>query len=893
MTWYNLYIFGDSQGGINAMQQASMYGAFNDYDTNSWPYGSTGYPSAADSRDATLPASPCDPLAPPMASGCEEWDKNHDGLPDTYYEASAGGRLEQSLIEAITDILKNASSGTAVSVLATTGEGEGAVYQAYFYPEKLENFVARKWVGYLHSIFVDKYGNLREDTNGNDAVDMNIDLILEMSYDATLGTRVNKFIDADGDGEKDSASPSAVTDLEGITPVWQGGEMLWSRDPDTRTIYTTTDGYTDLEFTTTIPANVTELEPYLRAADSTEAANIINWVRGDDLPAVVDAGHPNGYRERSLTINSQTHVWKLGDIIYSTPTTVGRPMENFDLLYHDTDFTNFRIAHKNRRRVVYVGANDGMLHAFNAGCYEEATHKFWPAPGLTGGCAPGGVPLGGELWAFIPRSLLPHLKWNTDPDYTHVYYVDAKPKVADAKIFNADATVHLGGWGTILIGSFRYGGKDISWSHTDSTSGITTDYNASPEYFALDITDPDNPRLLWTFSHPDMGLSMSYPALAKVGTKWYAIFGSGATDYDTQSNLTAFQDAGIFVIDLTSGINGVIDTWTLNDNYWIIQDASPSADAFLAEPVTVDVNLDSNADVIYVGENFQQGGGSWNTRMRRLTTDKGHQTDPGQWTLSTLADIDDIAGTNDKIKVITSAPSMALDNRYNFWVYFGTGRFQGSLDKNHVDSGAFYAIKDPCWEGDPSYCTGIPSLLNVTNAEVNSDLSSTGASGCSNPGSWVDLLQASYACDGWAMYFHNMTLGQDFTGAALAHQGERLVSNPIVIGGLVIFATYIPGVDECSYYGESNVYAVYYKTGTGYKEYVFKEQKESGDTTQDYERVKRLGEGMPSSISAQVTDSGSTKGYAQQSTGSILGVEALTPISMKSGILQWRNEKLR
>ncbi len=69
-----------------------------------------------------------------------------------------------------------------------------------------------------------------------------------------------------------------------------------------------------------------------------------------------------------------------------------------------------------------------------------------------------GVNIGDELWGFIPQELLPHLRWLADPSYTHVYYVDLKPKVTDVRIFPNDAD-HPGGWGTILIGGFRMGGS--------------------------------------------------------------------------------------------------------------------------------------------------------------------------------------------------------------------------------------------------------------------------------------------------------------------------------------------------------------------------------------------------------------------------------------------------
>jgi regulation of enolase protein 1 (concanavalin A-like superfamily) len=126
LIFYNVYTFGDAAAGVNAMQQASLYGAFDDYDNNSWPYNRTGYP--ASSKTATMPAAPCP--ASSTDGNCNEFDKNGDGLPDTFYLASDGDALEAALVEAITDILKHASSGTAVSVLATTGEGEGAIYQA-------------------------------------------------------------------------------------------------------------------------------------------------------------------------------------------------------------------------------------------------------------------------------------------------------------------------------------------------------------------------------------------------------------------------------------------------------------------------------------------------------------------------------------------------------------------------------------------------------------------------------------------------------------------------------------------------------------------------------------------------------------------------------------------
>jgi regulation of enolase protein 1 (concanavalin A-like superfamily) len=602
LTLYNIYTFSNTDAGRNSMQQVAMYGGFEDYDDNTWPYGKTAYP--ADSRNEYLPAAPC---MPGSADGpCKEWDKNEDGLPDTYYEASEGDKLETALIDAITDMLERASSGTSVSVLSTTGEGEGSVYQAYFFPErpKEENsFEDRKWLGYLHAFFVDKYGNLRENNSNPSSASLDDnDNIIMMDYSTDTGTEVYKC-SYDANWEVSCPATPAAGGLDSIVPIWNGGEKLWEAAPSSRKIYTTLNGYNFISSLNVDPTqgnfhdgsgNATILKPHLRAADDAEAANIINWTRGDDLTGITDSGHLEGYRKRDITIGSSTHVWKLGDIIFSTPTVVARPAENYDLLYGDTSYTSFRLTHNKRRQVVYVGANDGMLHAFNAGCFDSITHQYYPDVDSNGNCTSGSHTLGEELWTFIPRGILPHLKWNTLPEYTHVYHVDLKPKITDVKIFTSDST-HVNGWGTILIGGFRYGGKDISW-----TSG-GSNYSASPEYFALDITDPLNPNLLWTFSDPELGLSMSYPSVAKIGDEWYAIFGSGATNYNSGSDLLTFQNGNVFVLKISSGTNGIIKSWASGSNYWKL--STGNGTSFLANPITVDVDLDFNVDVLYIGEN--------------------------------------------------------------------------------------------------------------------------------------------------------------------------------------------------------------------------------------------------------------------------------------------------
>jgi len=820
----------------------------------------------------------------------EEYDKNGDGDPDNYFEAQEGYALENALTNALTGILSRVLSGTAVSVLTTTGEGEGAVYQAYFYPSMMEGLNEIKWLGYLQGLLIDGYGNLREDTNGNQRLDLGTDLIIRTWFnDAEKKVMVDRFrdadangffdcIDSDGDGRIDTNTCTNDQKVDSIsftdiTPLWEAGRLLFEKDPADRKIYTTEDGSTLLTNGFSV-SNASSLRPFLRAADNTEAENIIKWIRGDDLSGVTDSGHPDGYRSRTRTIDGKTAAWKLGDIIYSTPTSVARPNEKFYI--YDSSYAAFRNKYYNRRTVVYAGANDGMLHAFNGGFYDrqndagEDINKFCTGGDSNGDgiisdseCSSGTHQLGEELWSFIPRDLLPQLKWLTDPDYTHVYYVDLKPRIADVKIFDPSDEAHPGGWGTILIGGMRYGGKPICV--TDDFGSGTETRTFRSTYFALDITDPEKePTLLWTFTDDDLGFTSVYPAIVKVGTdKWFAVFGSGPT---TSVRCSRSTKGYVYILDLT-GRYGVVSDWKLSENYWK-KLPSGNNNAFMADAISVDVNNDQTSDVVYMGTAYEQGN-AWQGNMLRLVTQ--NSTDPGNWTLSTLYAPD---------KPVTASPSAALDENGNLWVFFGTGKFLDQSDKENTDRQAFYGIKDICkpWLPDNYSCTDTVNkvnLLDVSNAVVSVGGGTiTGVSGVSN---WTELLSEINSSDGWYV---------DFPLA-----GERNFVKPMVMGGLVAWATYLPDTNLCSPEGESNVYVVYYETGTAFRNHVFVEDKGTEKTTVDSR--KDLGRGAPSSIVGTITKRGTIKGFAQTSTGEIKEFELDAPIKPYNYIQRFKKGGIR
>ncbi|WP_421240435.1 pilus assembly protein [Aeromonas enteropelogenes] len=193
----------------------------------------------------------------------------------------------------------------------------------------------------------------------------------------------------------------------------------------------------------------------------------------------------------------------LGDIINSDPVYVGKRdygyssatgLTQTERESYQAFLSSTAIAH--RPPMLYVGANDGMLHGFR-------------------------VADGVEQLAYIPASLLGELPQLTKPDYNHRYYVDGTPRVGDA---------YLGSrWKTVLLGSTGAGGKAV---------------------FAIDVTAPNNftaDKMLWEFTHSEMGIALAAPTLVRVkaDNKWVALVANG---YNSSS-----QTARLFVLDLATG----------------------------------------------------------------------------------------------------------------------------------------------------------------------------------------------------------------------------------------------------------------------------------------------------------------------------------------------------
>jgi type IV pilus assembly protein PilY1 len=532
-----------------------------------------------------------------------------------------------------------------------------------------------------------------------------------------------------------------------------------------------------------------------------------------------------------------------------------------------------------------------MLHAFNAGVYrpgsdaatEDAEHgrytQDYPSYFTN---AYGRVPdRGEEIWGFIPRAILPHLRWLTDPNYTHVYYVDLKPKIADVRIFPDDST-HPNGWGTVLIGGLRLGGGlyEVDDFNQDGAPGDTEVFSSC--YFAFDITNPGAPEFLWEFADPDnLGFSSAYPTIARVGDRygsgdWYVVFGSGPTDFDGTSD----QQASIYVLDLLTG------------NLVRRFGANPGGDGFPANPVvesrafmagaaSMDINLDFQTNAIYIGESLQLPGvDTWHGGMYRIliaSPDTETYPDPNGWSASALA-------FTKNGQAIMSPPGLATDYQHTPWVYWGTGRFFSEDDKVALDTQSFYGVKDTTLAEGNSALGLLPNdLIDVTNGVVTYGEPSTvtGIPDVAAGSSWAEMLSEMRGTEsdptyGWML---------DVVDIAGYGSGERLLEKPSLYGGLAMFTSFRPNEDICGFGGEGRLYAMYYETGTPYSRDVFSLTNPAMGTP--LRRSVALGQGRPSSLAIHVGQEKGGKIYVQQSTGTIEELLMRTPFGQKSGNVVW------
>jgi len=415
------------------------------------------------------------------------------------------------------------------------------------------------------------------------------------------------------------------------------------------------------------------------------------------------------------------------------------------------------------------------------------------------------------------------------------------------------------------------------------TSGTSYYYSS---YFAIDITDPRQPRLLWDRWYDDLGLTINQPTVIKVHDTWYLAIGSGFDEYDG----TAAHKGRIYIVDLKTGAP-------------LKYFETAEALAYLNAPIALDKSLNYSVDAIYAGATYYSGT-AWRGKAYKvavpITTspyseglDVTYDTNPVNWKLSTIFE-------DSKFPPISASFTVSVDYKTDaVWVYFGTGRYIVEADKTNGDQNYILGIKDPFYNrrGTLEGATNTPACFhNYTGCSLSLDdlfwgdpykIKTDGTvevstGGISTINTYDKLLQEINKKDTQGVEVYQGW----YKKLTLATPSERVVNKPSVLGGISVFPTFTPNSSTCGFGGNSRIYAVYYQTGTAYRKAVLT----ALDNTSEIQYVMDLGYGLSSSfaVHAGKEQGGAVTIYGQQSTGVITEIEITPAISVKSGTQFWK-----
>ncbi len=636
-----------------------------------------------------------------------------------------------------------------------------------------------------------------------------------------------RFNSGDWSGQLLSRNISLTGTLS-ATPNWDAGEVIKTQDFDTgRTILTfsrdSNDGIAFRWSSISGLSDTTQKDLLNQDAGGTadgQGGDRVDFLRGKSV---------SGFRSRSTP---------LGDIVHSTPFYVGAPKAG----YLDTGYATFASAHASRAPIIYVGANDGMLHGFDAATGEEKI-------------------------AYVPGAVYPHLSDLTDPNYgntsgspaiPHRYYVDGSPMAADAEI--------SGAWKTVLAGGLNGGGQ--GYYALDITDPADFTESKAAQLVLWEFTDEDDPDLGSTYNQPTLNfLTFQSAQIAKMNNgKWAVIVGNGYNNTEADGHASTSGHAVLYVLFLEGGMDG---DWIDSGDYIKIDTGTGSVATpnGLATPTPVDTDGDGDIDIAYAGD---LEGNLWKFDL----TD----SDPANWSKAKLFTAVDSGGT---AQPITTAPMALPHPEGGYMIGFGTGKYLEHSDITDTSQQTLYGIWDDKTDGSVSTVTG--GRTQLVEQTILGEVTVSGDSYRVTSDETVDYSSKR----GWFM---------DLPA------GERVAYNPIPRDGRFVFVTLIPdSTDPCAAGGSGWIMELDYLDGSRLPFPPFDltgDQKINDSDKVDYdidgdgtdEQVPPSGKkpdiGIPTTPTVMDRNEVSEMKIIQGSTGATESL--LEGKSVKTGRLSWR-----
>jgi type IV pilus assembly protein PilY1 len=434
---------------------------------------------------------------------------------------------------------------------------------------------------------------------------------------------------------------------------------------------------------------------------------------------------------------------RLGDIVYSKPVEVGPKNGNYNML---TGYTDYVAGKQSEPRLLLAGANDGMLHAFNSETGEE-------------------------LWAYIPSSQIPYLERLSRLNYN----TQARRSYVDGPIMVEDVYTN-GAWRTYAIFGLRTGGST---------------------YTVLDISDRDNPTLVWEVSDPTIyGQSWIKPAVVlsggAVGTvspgtfTWNMVVGTGEGKTSAGVNLAVYN--------LGSSTPPAATTVAIS--------AAAPAGTRSTAIATSQNDQDRAVDRLYLGT---EEGDLYRVRVTAAASG---------WTVAKVFD-----GVTTQPIVAAPITVLAENPQYTgaasgiaslplaVGVYWGTGRHDAAVDISTVGlvSQGIFGIFDPVNISDDTFAAplGTQAKANLQNQSIGSFNVRRGTNG------------KYYVPTGKAGFYMDMATTITVTSNDFINPVGEIVNPPINVFGMVLFTTFLPDSGTCDIGGHGFVQGVHFQTGGG------------------------------------------------------------------------------
>ena len=455
-------------------------------------------------------------------------------------------------------------------------------------------------------------------------------------------------------------------------------------------------------------------------------ANLVKYLRGQyGYEVRVANGDVNSlYRYREAI---------LGDALESQPTFIAKPT----FRYPYPGYLDYAAAQINRAGTVFMGTNDGMMHAFAA------------SDGL-------------ERWAYVPSMVIPNMWKLADFLYStlggHANYVNGSPITSDICISSCDTAAAV--WKTVLVAGLNAGGRG---------------------YFALDITVPTSPVLLWEFTtnavgtigktkDDDLGYTFGQPIITrKADGTWVVLVTSG------YNNASPGSGRGyLYVLNAATG--AIISKISTGTGDATTPSGLAKISAFNLETVG------NKAGFVYGGDLL---GNVWRFDINS-PLDASVGGGSGTGAVLKFATLLSPSGIT---QPITTTPVLGNVSGKNV-VFIGTGKYLETSDLTNTQKQTQYAIKD-----DGATTT----LINARASLVQQTLSNTTSNTRTSSEATVDFLSQR----GW--YFD------------LPDLGERVNIDSQLVQGVLLIPSIVPSSTACTPGGFGWLNFVDYKTGTAVK----------------------------------------------------------------------------